>query len=419
MLSGISAYNGSFLADLNQTESRISQDEQQISSGIRVSQASDDPSAVSSILDYQEEIDRVTQVQTNLDSAAGTASAADLALQTASKLLDQLASIGGEGASTLASPTRQAALVSQVQQIAQQMVGLANTTSQGQYVFGSDGATTEPYTYTGTAPKGVTQNSATGNTSMLRDASGNQITPAQTAQKIFDVQSALGTSATGNVFQAIYDLGTALAQPDSVSFGAGNTVNLNSATLLAGPGPTFPTQTYTFQIGTQSIPAAVTGSVNGISGTAALGQLNSTLSAYGITASASSNGTLQFSGASAFTVSDSGPVPSTASGISNEASGTNIASTQTNIANATQEIQNAVAQIGTATTTNGNIEDWIQGAQSDASDRLVTLKTGLSSLQDADVAADATQLTTDNTALEASMSAHASLSNKSLFSYMG
>jgi len=60
-----------------------------------------------------------------------------------------------------------------------------------------------------------------------RDASGNVITPGMTAQQIFDVQAGPGVSAKGNVFQAIYDLGTSLARPNSVSFGAGNTVNVH------------------------------------------------------------------------------------------------------------------------------------------------------------------------------------------------
>lgn len=421
MLSGISSYNGGFLADLNQTEARLAQDQQQLSSGIRVSQASDDPSAVSSILDYQEEIDRVSQAQTNLSTAAGTASAADTALQSASTLLDQLVSIGSQGASTTVSASTQTSLSNQVQQIAQLMVGVANTTAQGQYVFGASGATTQPYSFNWSDPKGVTSPTpVTASTNVLRDAAGNQLVPSMTAQQIFDAQNPDGTSATGNVFQAIYDLGTALGRPNSASFGAGNTVNLNSASNLLAGGAT---QTYTFQIGAQTVASTVTGNTGGISGAEALSQLNSTLSAYGITASTDSNGALQFSGASAFSVSDGGP--STGNGVSNETAGTNVASTasvtvtQTAVANAVQEIQNAVTQIGQVTTTYGYTENWIQNAQNDASDRLVTLKTGLSAVQDTDVAATATQLTSDNTALEVSMSAHASLTNKSLFSYLG
>ena len=308
MLSGINGFNSSFLANLNQTEARISEDDQEMSSGLRVTQASDDPSSVSSIIDYNEEISRVTQVQSNLNTAASTAQSADTALASASTLLDQLVSIGAQGASSSTSAASQSSLASQVQQIAQQMVGLANTTFNGQYIFGGDTATTQPYTYNWTAPsgKGVVQNSTAGSTSVLRDASGNSITPNVSAQQIFDAQNPDGTSATGNVFQAVYDLGSALQNND-----------------------------------------------------------------------------------------------------------------QTGVATATQELKAAVTQIGQVTATYGNTQDWIQSAQSDATDRLTTLQTGLSNVQDADVAKVATQLTTDQTAEEAALQAHSSLSTKSLFSYLG
>lgn len=306
MLSGISAFDSSFLANLNQTETRITADDQEMSSGLRVSQASDDPSAVSSILDYQEEISRVTQVQSNLTGAASMAQAADAALQSTSTLLDQLVSIGTQGASSTTNASSQATLATQVQQIAQQLVGVANTTYNGQYLFGGDAPSTQPYTFDWTSPKGVAQNSTAGSTSVLRDASGNSIVPNMTAQQIFDVQNPNGTSAAGNVFQAVYDLGTALQ-----------------------------------------------------------------------------------------------------------------ANNQAGITAATQEIQAAVTQVGQATATYGNTENWIQNAQSDASERLTNLQSGLSSVQDADAATVATQLTTDQTAEEAALQAHASISTKSLFSYLG
>ena len=305
MFSGIEAFNSGFLADVNQIETRISRDNQQLSSGIRVSQASDDPSAVSSIIGYQAEIDRVTQIQNNLDSAKTVSSAADSALQSASALLDQLVSIGAQGANGSATPATQANLASQVQQIGQQLVSLANTSVQGRYIFGGDAPTTQPYTFNWAVPKGVVQNSNAGSTGVLRDASGDEIVPGMTAQQIFDVQNPPGTSTTGNVFQAVYDLGTALQ-----------------------------------------------------------------------------------------------------------------ANNQANISTATAEVKAAVTQLGQATTTYGNTENWIQNASSDASQRLVSLQQSLSSVRDADIASVATQLTTDQTALQAALQAHASNPNKSLFSYL-
>lgn len=306
MLSGINGFDNAFLANLNQTEARISRDDQQMSSGLRVSQASDDPTAVSSIVNYQAEISRVTQVQTNLNGAASKTQAADAALQSTSTLLDQLISLGAQGASGTATATSQGVIATQVQQIAQQLVGAANTTYNGKYLFAADNSSTAPYSYDPTSPKGVIQNSTALSSSILRDASGNSIVSAMTAQQVFDVQNPDGTSATGNVFQAVNDLTTALQANDT-----------------------------------------------------------------------------------------------------------------TGIATAVQAIKDAAAHINQVTASYGNTENWITSAQADAADRLVSLQSGLSNIQDADVAAVATQLTRDQMADQAALQAHASLSTKSLFSYLG
>ncbi|MBV9443935.1 MAG: hypothetical protein JO217_14730, partial [Acidobacteriaceae bacterium] len=100
MLNGLYAQNQTFLSDINQIQNRITAEDRQITSGARVSQASDDPSAVTPILSYQNQIDQVTQVQKNLTVATTIAQSSDSALQGASTLLDQVLSIATQGAST-------------------------------------------------------------------------------------------------------------------------------------------------------------------------------------------------------------------------------------------------------------------------------------------------------------------------------
>ena len=51
MIAGIYGSNSSYIADLTNIQNSITQVTQQISSGVRVSQASDDPAAVPEILD--------------------------------------------------------------------------------------------------------------------------------------------------------------------------------------------------------------------------------------------------------------------------------------------------------------------------------------------------------------------------------
>lgn len=306
MLSGIDGSNGSFLADLSQIENRVSQTSKQISSGVRVNQASDDPGAIASILENQNQIDQITQVQANLNLAKNNAATADGALQTASSLLDQLISIAAQGANATTTAASRTTLGQQVQQIEQQIVGIANTTVQGRYLFGGDDPSTQPYTFDWTSAEGVVQNNTAANTTTITNASGSSILPGMTAQQIFDLKNPDGTPATGNVFQAAYSLGQAL-----------------------------------------------------------------------------------------------------------------LANDQTGTANAAVAVKDAAAQVEQATAYYGNTEAWINQATNDASQRLTNMQGALSGLRDTDVAAAATQLTTDQTALQAALAAHASLNNKSLFSYVG
>lgn len=306
MLSGIDGLNGSFIADLNQIQNQIDQTTQQLSSGIRVSQASDDAGAVVPILEYQNQIDQITQVQTNLELANTNATTADSALQTASSLLNQLVSIAAEGASSTTSATSQTSLGQQVQEIEQQLVSIANTSVQGQYIFGGDDPSTPPYTFNWSVPGGVVQNNTASNTSVITDAEGNSIVPGMTAQQIFDAQNPPGTPAPGNVFQAVYALGQAL-----------------------------------------------------------------------------------------------------------------LANNQASIQNAGAGISAAASQVEQSNAYYGNTETWIQQATQNATQQATNLQGLLSDLRDTDVAAAATQLSTDQTALEAALSAHTSLDTKTLFSYLG
>ncbi|HTP88022.1 MAG TPA: flagellar hook-associated protein FlgL [Bryobacteraceae bacterium] len=206
MLKGISSNNASFVQNLERIQDRISRTNQQITSGVRVSQPSDDPGAVEPILRVQEELDRINQVTQNLNTAKTFASSADGALQTADNVLNQLTSIAAQGANSTQTADTRAMLGQQVQQLEQQLVSIANTTVQGVYVFGGDNPTTQPYSFDGVNPPVAAVPNPT-NTAVIRDVGGNSIVPAQTAQQAFD-------SPAGSVFQAVDALRVALQTND-------------------------------------------------------------------------------------------------------------------------------------------------------------------------------------------------------------
>ncbi len=306
MLSGIRGQDGIFLSELGHIEDRISKTNQQLTSGVRVATAADDPSAVMSILQSQSQIDHLTQVGVNLQQASTEATTADAALQSASLVMDQLVSIASQGLSTLATANSRTAFSLQVQQLEGQLVSLANTSMGNRFVFGGNNTNVLPYTYDWSQPSGVVNNLTNTTATYLSDGNGSSIVNTMTATQIFDSQTSSGTPAPDNIFQAVHDLGQALA---------------NNATT-----------------GIQTALAAV---------------------------------------------------------------------------------KTGAAHLGQASVFYGNVENWITQASQTASSQLATLRQSLSSLQDVDAPSAITQLTSDQTALKVSLSAHASLSSKTLFDYLG
>jgi flagellar hook-associated protein 3 FlgL len=232
MLAGLPSYTSSFLSDVNSAETRINTANQQLSSGYRVNVASDDPGAIEAILGFQSQIDQVTQVQTNLSTASAVATSSDGALTTASSLLDQLTSIAAQGASSSATAATRSSLAKQVQGIGEQMVALANTNFAGKYVFGGDDPTTQPYTSnfaalpTTPASLGYTQNNTAGSTVTLANSDGDTIIPGQTAQQVFDTQTAgaippATVPAAGNILANIGNLILALQTNNQTAISTG------------------------------------------------------------------------------------------------------------------------------------------------------------------------------------------------------
>ena len=305
MLAGLEAYNSTFLLNLDRTQSALAQTNEQISSGIRINSASDAPSDIATILDYQNQGNQITQVQTNLTLANTQANAADTALSSANTLLNQLTSIAAQGASSTSSATTLSTLGTQVQGIAKQLVALANTTVRGQYIFGGDDPSTQPYTFNWSVSGGVTQNNIAANTDTIQDLSGQTTIPRMTAQQIFGAQNPDGTPAPSNVLQAVYALGTALENGDQAGI----------------------------QAATTSISAAST-------------------------------------------------------------------------------------QLNQASTFYGTVENWIQSASASATATLTDVQNEVGSLRDTNIAAAATQLTTEQTAIQAAIEAHSSLNIKTLFDYL-
>jgi len=214
MFPNISGSSEAFLASLNNTQLQIQQSQAEVSSGLAVTQASDDPTEIAEILQLQGNISQSQQIQSNLNSVSSQLGTADAALQTAVQAVENVTSLGSEGANSTATADQRTALAQQVSGILQALVGIANTEVDGQYIFSGDQATQPMYQLDPNQPNGVQQLFSASATQVIVDAAGTSIPVAKTAQQIFDAQDANGNPTTGNVFAAVSSLATALQNND-------------------------------------------------------------------------------------------------------------------------------------------------------------------------------------------------------------
>jgi len=210
MFPDISGSNQAFLASLNSIHLQMQQSQAEVSSGLRVQQASDDPTEIAEILQLQGDISQNQQIQSNLNSVSSDLGTADSALQTAVQVVENATSLGAQGASTTSTADERTNLAQQVNGILQTLVGIANTNIDGRYIFSGDQDTQPAYQIDPTQPEGVKQLVNAPATQVVVDASGTSISVSKTAQEIFDAKDANGNPTAGNVFAAVNSLVTAL-----------------------------------------------------------------------------------------------------------------------------------------------------------------------------------------------------------------
>ena len=194
--------DNNLLQALNQTQQSQNNALTQIETGRTVNEPSDNPAAAALFSASQSQSSQVTQYLQNIVGVTGQLQTGDSALSSAVTLMNQAVTLATEGATGTLSSTDRQALAQQVAALQQQMVGVANTTFQGEYIFAGTAAG-PAYKQDSTQPDGVLYQ---GNTSV------NQVDIAPGASAAVNVPgSQIFQNGSGSVFQALQDLQTALS----------------------------------------------------------------------------------------------------------------------------------------------------------------------------------------------------------------
>jgi flagellar hook-associated protein 3 FlgL len=214
MISGLDPANQQFLTSLNDLQQKVQAAEIQLSSGLRVNQASDAPQSVGDIFQARADLAHANQVSQNLTNVKAQADAADSALQSAVLVLQQASVLATQGASNTTTAGQQQQLATQVQALQSELVSLSRTQVAGVYIFSGDNSSSPSYQVDPSSPTGVDRLIVTQATQQIADPTGVTFHAALTAQDIFDKRDASDNPAPENAFAALQSLQTALQSGD-------------------------------------------------------------------------------------------------------------------------------------------------------------------------------------------------------------
>jgi flagellar hook-associated protein 3 FlgL len=142
---------GQFLTALNQLESSISTTQNGISTGLSFSTASQDPVGAGLVSGYNQVLAQSQQFTSNGQSAQGSLNIEDNALTQVQSQLQSVRDLALEANNATASGANLNAIATQIQQIQQSLLSIANTQDgSGNFIFSGYSTQTQPFALTAT-----------------------------------------------------------------------------------------------------------------------------------------------------------------------------------------------------------------------------------------------------------------------------
>jgi flagellar hook-associated protein 3 FlgL len=207
--------NASVISDIQSSEQAVQNAFQQVSTGLRVNQPSDDPAAAAAYTQLQAQSATIDQYTANATSALSQAQGADSVLTSVVSLLNQAITLGTEGANSTSSASNRQSIAANIQGILSNVVGLANTTIQGVSLFGGTVSGTAAFTADASSPTGYTYN---GNSGLNSISVGSSLSVQANIPG-----STLFTNSSASVLGALSNLATALQSGTSAQIGTATT----------------------------------------------------------------------------------------------------------------------------------------------------------------------------------------------------
>jgi flagellar hook-associated protein 3 FlgL len=174
----------------------------QLASGRRVNVPSDDPAAAAAMVGNQSRSAETDEFVHSISTIRALQQTADSTLSSVISALTRAVSLGVEGANGTLSDANRKSLAQELRGIKQQLLGLANLSFQGSYVFAGTATQSAPFVLDPAAPSGVRYDGNTG-VNEVSIGDGFSVPMNLPGSDIF-------AAAGGDVFQSVQDLITSL-----------------------------------------------------------------------------------------------------------------------------------------------------------------------------------------------------------------
>ena len=194
-----------FLAGMNNIQARLTRAQTQLTTGLRINTAADDPNALGDLYEVRSNLAQVNQITSNLGLVSTEVNTAQGAVSNAVTLLDSVTTLATQAEPNTQSAATRAQIAQEVGSHLQEMVALANTNVGNRYVFSGDSDQTKAYTVDLTQTNPVSAYQGTDATRQVQSPDGSTFPVSLTAKQIFD-----SSDPTTSVFGTITSLYNAL-----------------------------------------------------------------------------------------------------------------------------------------------------------------------------------------------------------------
>jgi len=199
---------------MQQSQQALATATQQMSTGLRVNQLSDDPAASANMVVSLAASANVDQYTSNVNSVLPRMQTADSAISSIVTSLNSAVTLGTSGASSAVLTGNKQSIAAEVQSVLNSVISQANTQFDGVYVFGGSETTTPPFvaaseTYNSSqgsvgSPLATTTALTAGSVTTISDATtGETMTfKAQAGDTIATLQQAIASAAVAGTLSA-------------------------------------------------------------------------------------------------------------------------------------------------------------------------------------------------------------------------